>query len=155
MYIVKRGKTSGAYVARNAQSKTDQRHQQKPKLVKFTQPMKEQAVQWLMNEKWSPELISVAGHKTGKCPVSIEWLYQWIWRSKHENKRADKPYKRIYQFLKHGRRRRKRGARKDSRGIIHHRVSIDQRPSIVQQRVRPGDLEVDLDRKSTRLNSSH
>lgn len=142
--IAKRGRTSGSYLASNAQRKTEQRHHQKLKLVKFTQPMKEQAVKWLVNEKWSPELISVQGHKTGKCPVSIEWLYQWIWRSKHENKRADKSYKRIYQHLKHGRRRRKRGARKDSRGIIHHRVPIDKRPAIVQKRIRPGDIEVDF-----------
>jgi hypothetical protein len=36
--------------------------------------MKEQAVRWLSVEKWSPEIISVEGHKTGKCPMSIESL---------------------------------------------------------------------------------
>lgn len=142
--IAKRGRTAGEYMAKSAQRKTNQRHQQKPKSVKFTNPMKEQAVKWLTHEKWSPEIISVEGHRTGKCPVSLEWLYQWIWQSKHGNKRTDKRYKRIYQLLKHGKRRRKRGARKDSRGIIHHRVPIDKRPRIVQKRVRPGDIEVDF-----------
>jgi IS30 family transposase len=34
--IAKRGRTSGHYVAENAQRKTDQRHRYKEKLVKFT-----------------------------------------------------------------------------------------------------------------------
>jgi IS30 family transposase len=142
--IAKRGRTAGDYVAENAQRKTEERHQFKPKVIKFTRPMKKQAVKWLTNEKWSPEIISAEGHRTGKCPVSIEWLYQWIWQSKHGNKRAEKGYKRIYQLLKHGKRRRKRGARKDSRGIIHHRVPIEKRPKVIQKRIRPGDIEVDF-----------
>ena len=139
-----RGRTSGHYLAANAQRRTDQRHYFKPKLVKFTPEMKDQAVEWLSIKKWSPELISVEGKKTGKCPLSIEWLYQWIWQCKHGNKAADKPYKRIYQHLKHGKRRRKRGNRKDTRGIIPDREPIEKRPEIVQKRIRPGDIEVDF-----------
>ncbi len=142
--IAKRGRTDNDYIAENAQRKTDQPHQYKEKMVKFTQPMKEQAVKWLTNEKWSPEIISVEGNKTGKCPMSIESLYQWIWQSKHGNKAADRHFQKIYNLLKHGRRRRKRGSRKDTRGIIHNRVPIEKRPKIVQKRVRPGDIEVDF-----------
>ena len=139
-----RGITAGVYVAENAQRRTDQRHQDKPKLIKFSVEMKEQAAQWLSKKKWSPELISIEGKKTGKCPVSTEWLYQWIWQVKHGNKSEDKPYKRIYEHLKHGRRRRKRGNRKDSRGIIQDRVFIEKRPKIVEKRIRAGDIEVDF-----------
>ena len=139
-----RGRTAGSYLASNAQRRTDQRHYYKPKLVKFSLAMKEQAVRWLSVEKWSPELISVKGKETGKCPMSIEWLYQWIWQSKHGNKAADKPFKRIYLHLKHGRRRRKRGNQKDKRGIIPNRVPIEKRPKIVNKRIRPGDIEVDF-----------
>ena len=139
-----RGRTAGCYVANNAQRRTDQRHLLKPKLVKFSLVMKEQAVHWLSEKKWSPELISVEGKKTGKCPLSIEWLYHWIWQSKHGNKAADKSYKRIYLHLKHARRRRKRSNRKDNRGIIHNRVPIEKRPKIVEKRIRPGDIEVDF-----------
>ena len=142
--IAKRGRTAGEYLAKNAQRKTDQRHQLKPKLITFDSAMKDQAVKWLTHEKWSPEIISIEGHKTGKCPVSIEWLYQWIWKCKHGNKRAEKRYKPIYQLLKHGKRRWKRGARKDSRGTILHRVPIEKRPKIVEKRERPGDIEVDF-----------
>jgi IS30 family transposase len=142
--VAKRGKTAGKYIAKNAQRKTVHRHQNKPKSEKFTDSMKEQAVQWLTKEKWSPEIISIEGKRTGKCPMSIEALYQWIWQCKHGNKASDKPYKQIYNLLKHGRRRRKRGSRHDSRGIIHHRVPIEKRPKIVQKRIRPGDFEVDF-----------
>lgn len=139
-----RGRTAKTYLATNAQRRTDLRHQLKPKFVKFNESMKDQAVKWLTVEKWSPELISFKGNQTGACPVSIEWLYQWIWQSKHGNKLADKPYKRIYLHLKHGRRRRKRGNRKDSRGVIPNRVPIEKRPKIVEKRIRPGDMEVDF-----------
>lgn len=142
--IAKRGRTAGEYVASNAQRKTEHRHHTKHKIVKFSTKMKDQAVRWLSEEKWSPEIISVEGNKTGKCPMSIESLYQWIWQSKHGNKASDKQYKKIYNHLKHGRRRRKRGSRKDSRGIIHDRVSIEKRPKIVNKRDRPGDIEVDF-----------
>ena len=142
--IAQRGRTAGEYVASNAQRKTDHRHHIKHKVVKFSPKMKGQAVRWLSEEKWSPEIISVVGNKTGKCPMSIESLYQWIWQSKHGNKAADKPFKKIYNLLKHGKRRRKRGSRKDSRGIIHDRVPIDKRPKVVKKRKRPGDIEVDF-----------
>ncbi len=39
---------------------------------------------------------------------------------------------------------RKRGNRKDRRGIIPNRVSIEQRPQIINKRERLGDIEVDL-----------
>ena len=90
--ITQRGRTAGEYLAENAQRKTERRHELKPKQVKFTNRMKEQAVKWLTQEKWSPEIISVEGHKTGKCPVSREWLYQWIWKSKHSNTRGARPF---------------------------------------------------------------
>ena len=140
----RRGPTAGCYSARNAQRKTTERHAHKPKALKFNDCMKQVAVQWLQAEKWSPKLISVRGKETGLCPVSHECLYQWIWACKHGNKRAHRPFKRLYQEPRHGHRRRKRGLRRDSRGVITGRVSIENRPAIVQSRKRVGDIEVDL-----------
>jgi IS30 family transposase len=98
----------------------------------------------MSEDKWSPEIISAVGHETGKCPISAEWIYQWIWQCKHRNKSVDKGYKKIYKHLKHCKRRRKRGSRKDNMGIIHNRVSIESRPKIVKKRYRLGDIEVDF-----------
>lgn len=74
--IAKRGRTAGEYVASNAQRKTEHSHHTMHKIVKFSTKMKDHAVRWLSEEKWSPEIISVEGNKTSKCPMSIESLYQ-------------------------------------------------------------------------------
>jgi len=142
--MARRGPTAGCYSARNAQRKTTERHAHKAKALKFNDCMKQVAVQWLQAAKWSPELISVRGKETDLCPVSHECLYQWIWACKNSNKRAHRPFKRLYQELRHGHRRRKRGLRRDSRGVITGRVSIENRPAIVQSSKRIGDNEVDL-----------
>lgn len=142
--IAQRGRTAGSYLATNAQRKTDNRHNNKPKVIKFSADMKKQAAKWMFEDKWSPEIISVVGKETGKCPISTEWIYQWIWQCKHRNKSVDKGYKKIYKHLKHCKRRRKRGSMKDNRGIIQDRVSIERRPKIVNKRSRLGDIEVDF-----------
>ena len=76
--IAQRGRTAGEYVASNAQRNTAHTHHTKHKVVKFSE------------EKWSPEINSVEANKTGKCPMSIESLYQWIRQSKLGNKASDK-----------------------------------------------------------------
>ena len=139
--IACRGRTAGVYCAKNAQNKTNYRHHSKTKNLSFTEEMKEKAVHLLKVEKWSPELISKC---SGGPMVSHERIYQWIWECKLKNTHQNKPYRKLYEFLKHGKRRRKRGNRKDSRGIILNRVPIDKRPAIVDKRNRVGDLEVDL-----------
>jgi IS30 family transposase len=106
--------------------------------------MKEQASHWLIHDKWSPEIISAIGRQTGLCPISHESLYQWIWDCKRSHKATNRPYHGLHGCLKHGRRRRKRGRIKDSRGTITGRVSIEKRPDIVGDRIRPGDFEADL-----------
>ena len=142
--IAQRGRTAGEYVASNAQHKTDHRHHIKHKVVKFSTIMKDQAVRCLSGEKWSPEIISVDGNKTDKCPMSKESLYQRLWQSKYCNKASDNQYKKIYNHLKHGWRRRKRRSRKDSRVIIHDRFSIEKRPKIINKWTWLGDIEIDF-----------
>ena len=87
--IAKRGRTSGSYIASNAQQKTDLRHQDKPKQMFFTESMKQVIIRQLELDKWRPEIISKIGHRTGNCPISHEWIYQWVWSCKHGNKKED------------------------------------------------------------------
>jgi IS30 family transposase len=61
--IAQRGRTAGEYVASNTQRKIDHRYHIMHKVVKFSTNMKDQAVRWLSEEKWSPEIISVEGKK--------------------------------------------------------------------------------------------
>jgi transposase, IS30 family len=95
-------------------------------------------------EKLSPELIWARCIKEGKECVSHETIYKHIWMAKKSNRQEHRLDKQLYKCLKHGKRRRKRGNYSDSRGLIPNRVSIEQRPEIVAQRERLGDLEVDL-----------
>ncbi|MCA4782502.1 IS30 family transposase, partial [Empedobacter stercoris] len=126
--IGKRGLHAGSYIPDLAQEKTSLRHKQKNKAVKFTESLKNQAANWLKNEQLSPELIAVEWKCMGVQGVSLECIYQWIWDCKKSNRRADAPYKNLYKFLRHGRRRFKRGNYKQTRGIIKDRVSIEKRP---------------------------
>ena len=142
--IPKRGKGAMEYRAANAQRRTTLRHDLKPKAISFNEEMRQYAVSKLKNERYSPELIEVVGRKELGDFISRETLYKWIWHCKKSNHRKDRNYKKLYEYLAHGRRRRKRGSRHDSRGIIPGRVSIENRPLIVLQRKRFGDIEVDL-----------
>lgn len=142
--IGKRGQHAGNYVPRLAQDKTERRHKAKNKFVKLTNTLKEQAAGWLRKEQLSPELIAVEWKCLGIEGVSLECLYQWIWDCKKSNRKENLPYKDLYSYLRHGRRRFKRGNYRNTRGAISNRVSIEQRPAIVDKRVRLGDVEVDL-----------
>ena len=142
--IAPRGRGAGVYSAINAQRKTKLRHKTKPKPYRFTEALKEQAREWLSIEKLSPELIAGRWAITNTSAVSHETLYKWIWTAKHSNKQKHALDKKLYKELKHGKRRRKRGNYADSRGAIVGRVPISERPEVVNQRTRIGDIEVDL-----------
>lgn len=69
--------------------------------------------------------------------VSIETIYQFIWTDKKKGGA-------LYTYLRRqGRKYRKRGGSKDNRGVLKNQVSIDDRPAIVDEKARFGDLEID------------
>ncbi len=142
--IGSRGSHAGSYLGRLAVRKTSQRHSGKNKAIRFTDDLKDQAASWLRNERLSPELIAVEWDELGIKGVSAEWIYQWIWTSKLRSRARDRPYRDLYGYLRHGRRQARRGNRKNTRGAIKNRTSIEERPKIVDQRTRLGDIEVDL-----------
>lgn len=142
--VPQRGIGAKIYAAYRAEQKTRQRHQAKAKYVHFTPALKKQSKEWMTTKCYSPELVSAQWIKNKVEGVSHETIYKFIWNCKHTNKRSNKAYKNLYKCLKHGRRKRKRGNYKDSRGLIPNRVSIEQRPKIVENRKRFGDIEADL-----------
>ncbi len=95
-------------------------------------------------EQWSPELIAFEWKFLGLEGVSLECIYQWIWDCKRSNRKENLPYKDLYRYLRHGRRRFKRGNYKHTRGMIKNRTSIEDRPKVVDSRERLGDVEADL-----------
>lgn len=141
---LQKGTKKKGYDASHAINRTWIGHHYKRKHIRFHTGMKLFAVQLLEKEKYSPELVSVEGKKTFPEFVSHETIYKWIWSCKHGNQHKNRRFKKLYLTLKHGSRRRKRGRKRDMRGIIKERVPIDKRPSIVKHRSRLGDLEADL-----------
>jgi IS30 family transposase len=68
----------------------------------------------------------------------VETIYKYIWQDK---RRGGYLFK---QLRTKGKKYRKRGHLKDNRGLISDRVDIDKRPVEVEDKVRLGDLEIDL-----------
>ena len=127
---------SGIYDFRLAQRKSEARKKAKPHAIKFTPEMQEYIISRL-RDKLSPEQISGEAKLKGIECVSHETIYQFVWRDKKQ--KGD-----LHTHLRNnGKRYRKRGGKKDTRGIIENRVDIDQRPKIVEQKERFGDWEVD------------
>ena len=87
-------------------------------------------------EDWSPEQIS-GRLKTEGIAISHEHIYQYI----YADKRAGGT---LWTHLRCQKKRRKRYGKRDRRGKIPNRKSIEERPEIVEQRTRFGDWEVDL-----------
>jgi IS30 family transposase len=127
---------SGAYRYELAQRKCDKKHQTKPKKIRFTEQVKAY-VDTLLKNDFSPEQIAGRAKSKNVEYVSHERIYQCVW--------ADKKAKgSLFTHLRRkGRKYRKRGSAKDSRGIIKNRVDISQRPAIVNEKIRLGDLEID------------
>jgi IS30 family transposase len=128
---------SGVYDDDLANRKAAKRQKEKAKNIRFTRFIQEE-IELLLRADYSPEQVVGTLKKQAKETVSVERIYQHIWEDK-KNK-GD-----LYTHLRRqGRKYRKRGSSKDSRGIIKNRISIDQRHKIVESRSRFGDLEVDL-----------
>jgi IS30 family transposase len=91
----------------------------------------------LLKEDWSPEQINGWLNHSGQQSVSIEWIDHYILTDK-------KAGGELYRHLRCQKKRRKRYGSVDKRGQIKNRVSIDERPAIVDTRQRVGDWEMDL-----------
>ena len=129
-------KQRGKYIAAIAQDKCQTRHKEKLKHIKYSAEMK-QYVKSQLELDYSPEQICGRAKLEGKECVSHERIYQDIWKNKKEGGDLCKLLRR------QSRKYRKRGALKDTRGLIKNRVDIDQRPAIVDEKIRFGDFEID------------
>ena len=138
------GKYKGKYKPDIAQKKTHQRQIDRFREIKFTAELKEQVKRLMMSPRWSPEQIARHWKDKQIDGVSKECIYKWLWACKKGNKKGDSAYKKLYLYLRHARRRTKRGAYKGNRSQIKHREPIDKRPQIIEERTRFGDFEVDL-----------
>jgi transposase, IS30 family len=86
---------------------------------------------------WSPEQITGRLKKEGKLHVSHETIYRYIWADKNSGGS-------LYKLLRRrGKKHNKRGSNQAGRGCIPYRIDISERPSIVEEKCRVGDWELD------------
>ena len=84
---------------------------------------------------WSPEQISNIA-KSLNLKVSHEWIYRYVLKDKIEGGT-------LYQHLRQGHKKYRKG-KQSVRGKIRNCVSIDERPSYINDKSRLGDWEADL-----------
>ena len=142
--IAKRGRGAGKYKAELSQKKSDLRERRKNKSKQLTEKMLVYIRKQLKEQKWSPELISEKGKQAYGNFVSHETIYAYIWMTKKSNKKEYSEDKELHKYLRHSKRYTKRSKTKQNRGKIPNRTPMSERPKIVEQRSRLGDLEVDL-----------
>lgn len=108
----------------------------KPKSVKLTDALKQKIVSEI-EQDWSPEQIQgrwlTQGEPVTVCPATV---YQFIYADPELHQRL-KPH------LRHKKRYKVRTSQSEKRGQIKNRVSIDERPDVVDLKKRLGDWEAD------------
>ena len=122
------------YRPKQAQQLTEERRQARiqPRISDTTWSN----VEYLLRFDWSPEQISLWLKEECHIPVSHEWIYQYVLQ--------DKAYGGdLYRHLRCQKQRRKRYGSYSRRGQLIDRISIDERPAIVDLRSRIGDWELD------------
>jgi len=129
-------KRTGIYHPVLAQRKYESRKKEKRKFIHFTEEIKHKVINELCAD-YSPEQIAGRAGVTGEKCVSYETIYRFVWADK---KRGGTLYKHLRNK---GKKYHKRGLYKSTRGIIKDRVGIEERPKVVDEKVRLGDLEID------------
>lgn len=130
-------KRDGVYKPDLAQRKYEQRKKTKRRRCSLTDDIKERINELILKDLSPEQIVGRCKHLSIKM-VSHETIYKYIW-----NLKRHKITKLSEHLRRHGRKYSKRGNAYKSRGIIPNKVSIDERDSIVDEKTRVGDLEID------------
>ena len=133
---LKRNTGLKGYRSKQAQLMTKSRRKNAKKNIRFTDTVK-QRVEFYLTQDWSPEQISGRLKLDEGISISHETIYQHIWADKKAGGDLNKHLRCSHK------KRKKRYGKKDRRGVIPDRISIDDRPEIVNQKKRIGDWELD------------
>ncbi len=132
---LRRNSTEGCYSPQTADDLATNRRRTARKARKITTAMWDQ-VEELLCQEWSPEQVSGRLKTREGVHISHESIYGHVRRDKQAG--GD-----LYTFLRQGFKRRRKYGKRDLRGHIRDRVSIDERPVVVEERTRVGDWELD------------
>ena len=131
---LKRNSIDGTYLSAQAQRTAERRRRERPLTRKLDVPENDETVRYGLAHDWSPEQISGRmKQEHPDCPqrqVSPQTIYTWIEQDKHRD-----------HWKQHLRRRGKRPYR--PRNTAQIGCPIDQRPEIIEERLRLGDFEGD------------
>lgn len=133
---LQRNQGNKGYHPQQAQIMADKRRRQATNALKMTA-----AAILLIEAKivldWSPEQIAGWLKREEGVSISHERIYQHIWADKRHGGT-------LYLHLRQSHKKRKKQyGSKDKRGQIRNRISIDERPAIVEEKTRLGDWEID------------
>lgn len=133
---IKRNSLHGIYDGAKAEVLAIERQMLSHRSIKFTSEVRDLVVDYIKQD-WSPEQVSNYLQKEWMLSISIQRIYDFIAEDRHYG--GD-----LYTHLRHGlKKKRKKYGKQDYRGRIKNRVSIDERPSIVDKQERIGDIEID------------
>jgi IS30 family transposase len=130
---LRRNRTDGEYYAAQAQQEAERRRQERPLVRKMENPEINEAVRTGLTHEWAPEQI--AGRmrqQDSDRRVSSQTIYAWI--------KQDEDREHWESFL---RRRGKRPCRRKNTATTGDAARIDQRPEVIEERLRLGDFEGD------------
>jgi len=132
---LRRNSSKRGYSAALAQEYANERKERLRSNRKLTETVKTHIVKYLTQEQWSPEQIAGDAKKRGIQMVSTERIYQLI----REDKRNGG---RLWKHCRHKLKHRKRPIA-GKKVIIPDKVSIDERPDVINEKKRFGDWEID------------
>ena len=131
---LKRNSGKHGYYPALAQEMADERKERLRRPRKFTDVVRKRVLHDLCEEQYSPEQIVGLARREGREMVSHTRIYQFIREDKESGGK-------LYLHLRHKLKHRKRPV--VGRCAIKGRVSIEERPAIVDARSRFGDWEID------------
>jgi IS30 family transposase len=135
---IARAKPPDKYKANQAQLFAEKRAY-KPWSHKTTNKAIRRRIIWLLKHDWSPEQIAHTCKRRGIEMLSTEAIYLWIYTNRKQG------HTDLVTFLRRGhRKRRKRRLTNQPRVIIKEKVSIHDRPELINKQERLGDFEADL-----------
>lgn len=133
---IRRNRGKKGYRPKQAHSTAISRKQKANKYIKLTSDVIG-LIEQFIRQDFSPERVSGFLNRNYNIQVSHESIYQYIIADKVRG--GD-----LYRHLRHShKKRKKRYGSYDRRRQIMDRVSIDERPSIVDNKKRVGDWEID------------
>ena len=130
---LRRNHTAGGYYAAQAQREAERRRQERPLVRKMEDPEINQAVRGRLSQDWSPEQIEGRMRQEDSDDrVSSQTIYTWI--------EQDEDRDHWESML---RRRGKRPYRRKNATTTGDAARIDNRPEVIEERLRLGDFEGD------------